>query len=388
MEEKDKMRETMTVTRSLRAVALSIVLLLPAAVLAAQSYSYEGLLDYMEQIRNDNDLPGLSVAVAVEGEIVFSEGVGVAELDNRTRATGRTVHNVGSVSKVLAVVGLMQLVEQGKVDLDATLQTHMPWYPEREHPITVRHILTHTSGIRHYNGVEFGPHDLLSLRHYDTFEEATELWRDDPLAYDTGSGWMYSSHAHNLQHGIVEAASGMDYEEYLKRYVWEPAGMFATQFDVPSRVVQNRGHGYVRGESGRFIHPEPEDPSYKYAGGGIISNVEDLVRFALAINDGRLLGPETVAEMHRSQLEPGIRQIDPSAPDGLGEPIAHEQALAWFIRTDQAGRRYPSHTGTVKGTRSFLANFDDYGVVVALQTNALPFDSARYGEAIAQMFLP
>ena len=114
MEEKEKMRETMTVTRSLRAVALSIVLLLPAAALAGQNWSYEGLLDYMEQIRNDNDLPGLSVAVAVDGEIVFSEGVGVAELDNRTRATGRTVHNVGSVSKVLAVVGLMQLVEQGE----------------------------------------------------------------------------------------------------------------------------------------------------------------------------------------------------------------------------------------------------------------------------------
>ena len=378
----------MTIVRPLRAVVLSAVLLLHAATLAAQSYSYEGLLDYMEQVRNDNDLPGLSVAVAVDGEIVFSEGVGVAELDNRTPTTGRTVHNVGSVSKVLAVVGLMQLVEQGEVDLDATLQTYMPWYPEREHPITVRHILTHTSGIRHYNGVEFGPHDLLRLRHYDDFQEATELWRDDPLAYETGSGWMYSSHAHNLQHGIVEVASGMAYEEYLKRFVWEPAGMMATQFDVPSRVVQNRGHGYVRGESGRFIHPPPEDPSYKYAGGGIISNVDDLVRFALAINDGRLLGPETVAEMHRPQLETGIRQIDPSSPDGLGEPIAHEQALAWFIRTDQAGRRYPSHTGTVKGTRSFLGNWNDYGVVVAIQTNALPFDSARYGEAIAQMFLP
>ena len=383
----------MTVARQGRAAALSLVLSLYAAgwavaPLAAQRPSYEGLLDYMEQIRNDNDLPGLSVAVAVDGEIVFSEGVGYAELDNRTPATGRTVHNVGSVSKVLAVVGLMQLVEQGRVDLDATVQTYMPWYPERAHPITVRHILTHTSGIRHYDGVEFGPHDLLRLRHYDDFEEATELWRDDPLAYETGTGWMYSSHAHNLQHGIVEAASGMDYEEYLKRFVWEPAGMFATQFDVPSRVVQNRGRGYMRGESGRFVHPPPEDPSYKYAGGGIISNVEDLVRFGLAINDGRLLAPETVAEMHRSQLEPGIREIDPSSPDGLGEPIAHEQALAWFIRTDQAGRRYPSHTGTVKGTRSFLANFDEYGVVVALQTNALPFDSARYGEAIAQMFLP
>jgi CubicO group peptidase (beta-lactamase class C family) len=347
--------------------------------------SREQLLDYMEQIRNDNDLPGLSVAVAVDGEIIFSEGVGYAELDNRTPATGRTVHNAGSVSKVLAVVGLMQLVEQEKVNLDATIQTYLPYYPEKTVPITVRQILTHTSGTRHYNGEEFGPHDLLRFRHYDTFEEATELWRNDPLLFEPGTAYMYSSHAQNLQHGIVEAASEMGFEEYLKRHVWEPAGMMATQFDVPSRVVQNRGHGYERDEESRFVHATPEDPSYKYAGGGIISNVEDLVRFAIAINEGRLLRPETIAEMYRPQVDPSWLEY---VPDGEPQPIGYVQALAWEIRTDQAGRQYPSKTGTVKGTRSFLANFDAYGVVVAIQANALPFDSARYGEAIAQMFLP
>lgn len=368
-----------------RASWVALLALTIPVVLAAQAFPREQLLDYMQQIRNENDLPGLSVAVAIDGEIVFSEGVGYAELDNRTPSTGRTVHNVGSVSKVLAVVGLMQLVEQGQVDLDATIQTYLPYYPEREHPITVRQILTHTSGIRHYNGVEFGPYGLLALRHYDDFEEATRLWRDDPLVYEPGTAWMYSSHAQNLQQGIVEAASGVDFEAYLKRHVWEPAGMLATQFDVPSRVIQNRGHGYVRDAQGRLGHAPPEDPSYKYAGGGIISNVEDLARFAMAVNDGRLLRPETVAEMYRPQIDPSIMQ---HVPGGVPRQLGHEQALAWFIRTDQAGRRYPSHTGTVKGTRSFIGNWQDHGVIVALQVNALPFDSARYGEAIAQMFLP
>lgn len=365
---------------------LATVLFLTSPSWLEGQVSRDQLLDYMEQVRNENDLPGISVAVAVNGEIVFSEGVGYAELDNRIPATGRTVHNVGSVSKVLAVVGLMKLVEEGKIDLDATIQTYLPYYPEREHPITVRHILTHTSGIRHYDGVEFGPYGLLALRHYDDFEEATELWRDDPLVFEPGTAWMYSSHAHNLQHGIVEAASGMDYEEYLKRFVYEPAGMMATQFDVPRRVVQNRGHGYVRDEQGFFIHPPPEDPSYKYAGGGIISNVEDMVRLGIALNSGRILRPETIAEMYRAQIDPSIAEYVQAG--GSPVPLAHEQALAWFIRTDQAGRRYPSHTGTVKGTRSFLANFHQHGVIVALQVNALPFDSAKYGEAIAQMFLP
>lgn len=361
-----------------------IGLALPATVVA-QSFSREQLLDYMEQIRNDNDLPGVSVAVAVDGEIVFSEGVGYAELDNRTPATGRTVHNVGSVSKVLAVVGLMQLVEKGEVDLDATIQTYLPYYPEKSFPITVRQILTHTSGTRHYNGVEFGPHGLLRFRHYDDFEEATLLWRNDPLVFEPGTAWMYSSHAQNLQHGIVEAASGMVFEDYLKRNVYEPAGMMATQFDVPERVVQNRGHGYGRDDQGRFVHAVPEDPSYKYAGGGIVSTVEDLVRLGIALNEVRLLRPVTIAEMYRPQIDASVMQY---APDREPRPLGHEQALAWFIRTDQAGRRYPSHTGTVKGTRSFLGNWVDSRVIVAIQVNALPFDSARYGEAIAQMFLP
>ena len=349
--------------------------------LIGQEFARDQVIDYMEQLRVDHDLPGISVAVAVDGKIVFSEGVGYAELDNRTPATGRTVHNIGSVSKVFAVVGLMQLVEAGSIDLDATLQQYMSYYPEQPSPITIRHILTHTSGIRHYRSGEFGPYGLLRFRHYDSFEEATRLWRDDPLVYDPGTAWMYSSHAHNLQHGIVESVTNEKYEEYLKYNVFEPAGMMATQFDVPARVVNNRGKGYVRDENGQFINAPNEDPSYKYAGGGILSNVEDMVRLALAINNGILLEPSTVSEMHRPQIDPSIKEY------GSDTPLGHEQGLAWFIRTDQAGRRYPNHTGTVKGTRSFIANFAKQGVVVALQVNSLPFDSARYGEAIAQMFL-
>ena len=352
---------------------------------AAAPVDRQQLLDYMERVRDDNDLPGLSVAVAVDGEMVFSGGVGYAELDNRTPQTGRSVHNAGSISKILAVVALMQLLEQGKLDLDATIQTHLPYYPEKKWPVTVRHILTHTSGTRHYNNVEFGEHRLLAMRHYDDFEEATRLWRDDPLLFEPGTLWSYSSHATNLIHGIVEKLTGEDFETYMRRHVFEPAGMLASQFDVPSRVIRNRGHGYVRDDQGRFVHPIWENPSYKYAGGGILSTAEDLVRFAIAINSGTLLQPETVRKMHEPQLDPSVKRF---VPDGEPQPRDFKQALVWRILEDQAGRSFPSHTGTVKGMRSFLANYHERGIVVALQANAIPFDSPRYGMAIAQMFLP
>ena len=88
--------------------------------------------------------------------------------------------------------------------------------------------------------------------------------------------------------------------------------------------------------------------------------------------------------MYRPQIEPSVRQ---HVTGGEPRPLGHEQAIAWFIRTDPAGRRYPSHTGTVKGTRSFLANFVEHGLVVAMQANALPFNPVPYGEAIAQMLI-
>jgi CubicO group peptidase (beta-lactamase class C family) len=341
--------------------------------------------DYLQQIRDETGVPGISVAIAVNNEIAFSTGVGYSDLDNGVPATGRTVHNVGSVSKVLALIPVMQLVEQGRVDLDATIQAYLPYFPEKQWPVTLRQILTHTSGIRHYDGEEFGPYDLLEMRHYDDFEEASKLWRDDPLLYEPGSYWYYSSHAVNLLHGVVEAVTGMDFEEYCRRYVWEPAGMLSTAFDVPWRIVQNRGRGYVRDPNGVLINPRYADVSYKYAGGGMISTVEDLARFAIALNDGTLLKPETVNQMYEVQLDPSVERY---VRNGEAMPLDHEQALLWWIRTDVQGRDFPSHTGTVKGTRSFLLNSPELGIVVTLQANGLPFDSAKYGMAIAQMFLP
>jgi len=127
------------------------------------------------------------------------------------------------------------------------------------------------------------------------------------------------------------------------------------------------------------------DVSYKYAGGGILASVEDLVRLGIALNAGRLMGPETVAEMYRVQLGTDILAY---AQDGLHSPLAFGQALGWRVQTDPQGRRFVSHTGTVLGTRSFVGLYSEPNVVVAIQANSLPFDSENYGRAILQMFLP
>ncbi len=363
-----------------------LLLLAPTLVLAQTSADdrTSAIVRYLEQVRNETGAPGITAAVGSNGEMVFSDGVGYAELDNRTPADGGTVWNVGSVSKVLAVGGVMQLVERGKVSLDDRIQEYVPSYPEKRAPITLEHILTHTSGIRHYRDGEFGPHGLFEARHFEDIGEAIEHFRDDPLMFEPGALYLYSSHAFNLLQGVVETASGLRFEEYMRRFVWEPAGMLSSSFDVPSRIVYKRGRGYVRNERGLLVNVRYVDPSYKYAGGGMLSTVEDLVRFGQALNDGTLMKPATLATMYAVHVDP-VMQLNRN-----GETVKRDfkMALGFQLDQDAKGHWYINKTGTVKGTRSVVLNYPEYDLVVAVQANALPFDSRKHAQAIAQMFLP
>ncbi|MBL8266723.1 serine hydrolase [Steroidobacter sp.] len=377
--------------RSQRRWLFALVLVFAGA--AAQAFDAGQIYGYLQRLQTDSGAPGVSAAVAVNGEIVFSGGYGIADLQSGMPQNGRSVHNIGSISKTQAVVAVMQLVERGKLDLDAPVQTWAPWFPKKQKPITLRMVLTHTSGIRHYKDGEFGPAEVLSFRQYDNIEESTRFWRDDPLMFEPGKYWMYSSFATNLLHAVVEAASGQGFEDYLRKNVWQPAGMVDTQFDVPARIVARRGKGYeLNRKSGQWENAQDENVSYKYAGGGMISTDEDLLRFASALNAGKLLNAKSLAEMYRLQLAPDIQtppeegksQRKPSPSRGLS------QALIWRVGKDASGRAYAGHSGAVKGTGSMLLNYRDQNVVVALHING---DSGKVSvesaaDALAQMFLP
>ena len=371
-------------TRRTAIAALLVAMLALLAPAVTAQTDGDAIVDYLEQVRHQTGAPGITAAVAVDGEIVFSGGVGYAELDNQTPADGATVWNVGSVSKVMASVAVMQLVQSGKVGLDDEIREYVPSFPQKRAPVTLRQILTHTSGIRHYRAGEFGPHGLRSMRFFDDFDEAIQHFTQDALLFEPGTLWFYSSHAYNLLQGVVEQASGLGFEDYMRTHVWQPAGMLSSAFDVPSRVVHRRGRGYWRTDAGTIVNSRYEDVSYKYAGGGMLSTVEDLVRMGVAINNGTLLGPEAVAKMHAPHVDPVVQFRTDAEP----RELPFRQALGWDLYTDASGRAYISKTGTVRGTRSVVINYPDHALVVAVQANIVPFDSRARGVAIAQMFLP
>jgi CubicO group peptidase (beta-lactamase class C family) len=355
---------------------------------------------YLARLAAQSGSPGVSAAVAVKGEIVFSGGVGIEDVQSGLPESGLIVHNIGSISKTIAVVALLQLVEQGKVDLDAQLQTYVPWFPRKPWPITVRQILTHTSGIRTYKDGEFGAGETVNLHHYTQFEPATRFWRDDPLVFEPGTRWLYSSYAVDLAQAIVEEASGEPFEEYLTERVWRPAGMLGTQLDVVSRIVAQRGHGYVRNQKTGLLENAPdEDVSYKYAGGGVIATDEDLCRFAHALNAGVLLKPKTLQQMYTLQLPPDIlnapedeeTQAYERAHPGMHPPsMGRKQALIFRVGHDPSGRPYAYHPGKVKGVGSMLLSFYIDDVVVALHFNADmgAVDKEAAALALASLFSP
>lgn len=322
---------------------------------------------YLEQLWRTSGVPSITVAVARQQQIVFSGAVGYADLDNLVPATASTVYNIGSISKVMATVAVMQLIGEGRVHLDDPIQQYVPDFPEKGAPITLWHLLTHTSGIRHYRPFDF-PHGLEddNVATYATLGEAISLFKDDSLLFRPGAFYSYTSYGVNLLQGVVETASGLGFEDYMQTRVWGPAGMSSSSFDLPERIVRHRARGYklVDGQV-RNYYPN-ENVTYKFAGGGMLSTAEDLVRFGNALLGDVLLRKELTDSMFTPQFS-GILHFDEGG--GAPQPLRWRQALMWRIRDDEKGRPYVHHSGTVKGFNACLILYREEGLVVAVIEN-------------------
>lgn len=361
---------------------LSLLLLRPANVLAQTPASRSS--DLLDTLLRSSEAPSITVAAARDERIVFSRSAGYADLESLSVATPATIYNIGSISKVMTAVAVMQLVEKGLVALDDPIQMYVPEFPEKEKPITIWHLMTHTSGIRHYLPDDFpGEPWSDNVANYGSTAEAIGIFKDDPLLFEPGSYYRYSSYAVNLLQGVVESASGLGFEEYMTRNVWAPAGMLSSSFDRPERIVSGRARGY-RFEDGKIVNDYPnENVTYKFASGGMLSTAEDLVRFGVALEGGRLLMPGTTERMFTNQL-PGVLEWNGDDPPS---ELRWEQALMWRIRRDEEDRPYINHCGSVKGFNACLIIYRDENLIVGIIDNGSGKAAGlREARAFAEIF--
>jgi CubicO group peptidase (beta-lactamase class C family) len=292
--------------------------------------------------------PGLAIAVAVRGRVVWSEVCGYADRRARIPVTRATQFRVGSVSKTLTAAAAARLVQDGKLDLDAPIRRYVPSFPEKAHPITSRGLLAHTAGIRHYQGNE-----ALSTSRYSSVTDALRIFANDPLLFRPGTQYSYSSYGFNLVGAAIEAVSREPFAAAVTEHVLRPLGMKLTMTD-DGRKRPSWAALYEVTSSRRAVRAPRVDLSNRWPSGGFRSSAEDLALFGSRLGDVDFLGKAIQEEFFAEQT--------------LADGTSTHYGLGFEVGRAPFGRVI-GHTGNVVGGTAFLLAQPDAGVAIALATN-------------------
>lgn len=347
--------------------ALGAVLL--AGLLGAQQPApwAEAVAAAIRQQMAKDRIPGLSCAVGTGDDIPFAQGFGLADVENDVPATAATVYRLASISKPVTAVAAMQLAERHKLDLDADVHGFLPGWPAKRWPVTVRQLLAHQGGVRHYL-----PGEAESTVHFATQSDALARFANDPLLHEPGTAYAYSTFGFNLVAAAVEQASGQPFAAYVREHIALPSGAPTLQDDDVRRVVRGRAQGYVfAGDT--LQNSALMDSSYKLGGGGLCCSAPDLVRFAQALQRGRLVPPTALATMWTPVQPRGGKRSD----YGLG-----------FRITQHGGRKVVLHGGAQSRVSTMLYMLPDQGITVALLCNLEKVKLQGLAQQIAALVPP
>lgn len=323
--------------------------------------------DFIRTQLQERHVPGAALAVIKNGRIVKAEGYGLASVEFNAAATKDTVFEIGSVSKQMTAAGIMLLVEDGKVSLDEKISKYLKASPESWKDVTVRHLLTHTSGIKNYTGLS-------------GFELTKRLKRDDfikalsahPLEFEPGERWNYSNSGYNLLGFIIETVSGKSYWDFMRERVFLPLKMTQTADRDPLYVIKNRATGY-EWENNQLVGRD-YDLTDVFSAGAIVSTVTDLAKWDAALRGDAFLKPAS-----KAQIWTPVKFND-------GKPYPY--GFGWNV-TEFRGHKLYSHGGQTAGFAASIHRFVDDNLTVIVLTNL--GDQGLGGtiaKGVAKIYLP
>jgi len=350
--------------RTISLIISTIIFLLP--VLPAQPEKAVQVAEEIAQnLFDTKGYPGMAIAVAKGHEWQWTTSYGYADIeDSVTIDPEKSLFRIGSVSKTLTSVGLMQLYERGRIDLDAEVQNYVVEFPQKKYPVTVRQLAQHVGGIRHYEGMEFS-----NNIHYETVREGLGIFVNDSLKFKPGTEYAYSSYGWNLISAAMETASGMDFLTYMHDRVFVPSGMTSTYPDDATSDMTNRVTFYEKGRVPSIL----VDNSYKWAGGGFLSTCTDLVRFSQAILNNSLISAETLAvALQTYTLENGEETT---------------RGIGFEVKEDEQGRPWIGHGGGSVGGTTMLVIYPEQELIVVVMVNQSGAGVRNVAFGIAQQFL-
>jgi serine beta-lactamase-like protein LACTB, mitochondrial len=345
-EERMNLRTHHRVGMALLILSLFILSLWAATpVVAAQesklsSEKHAQIESAISKFMSAHSVPGLSAAIVENGELEWSQGYGMADLENFVPATASTLYRLASVSKPITAIAAMQLWEHGKLDLDAPVQNYCPAFPRKEWPITTRQLLGHLGGIRHYRSDSQDDPETGNTRHFlDPISAGLQFFANDPLTAKPGTKFSYTTQGFTVIGCATEGASGEKYVEYVRKSIFLPAGMTRTVQDDLIAIIPSRTRYYHKDDSGKVVNANLLDSSYKVPGGGWLSSADDMARFEVAILSDRLIHRATRDVMWSRQK--------------LADGSQSDYALGWSTGKD-AGLATFGHLGGQQGTSTLI----------------------------------
>ncbi len=277
---------------------ISTALLFSAATASAQLVqpSDDALAEldrWFQAYLDENNIPGGLVAVASRGRIIHLQPYGMANVELSVPVTDSTVFEIGSISKQFVSAAVMLLVEEDRLGLDNPIHQYLPHLPSEWLGVTVRHLLTHTSGIPDYEQIR--TYDVYGFRL--TPEEVIRIAHSRPMDFAPGAGWYYSNTGYFLLSMIVERVEGRPLGQVLRSRIFEPLGMRQTRMADPEAIIPHRAAGYWVNRAGALINRRPTETTATLGAGGILTSVYDLVKWDEALYGEQLLSAESKATM-------------------------------------------------------------------------------------------
>ena len=323
----------------------------------------------------EQNLPGVSVAVGVDGDIVWAEGFGWSNIESKGRVSPETRFRTGGISMALTSVAVGLLLERNKLNLDDEIQKYVAEYPKKQWPVTLRQLMGHLGGVRRDNGDE---ESLLVL--CEQTSDGLQRFADAGLMFEPATQFRYTTYGWILVSAAVDAAAREPFVNFMRAEVFEPLGMASTTMDSTTDTQPERATLYFPkfAADNRYGPQAARSGDYScFAGGGaFISTPSDLVRFGLAINGGKLLQSATLTTLRTPQ------KLTSGAETGYG--------LGWDLETvSLAGEstRMVGHDSEFSiGGSASLATFPDRRLVVAVMTNTSFANTSSVATTIAQAF--
>ena len=319
---------------------------------------------YLKSQIQEHRIPGLTLKVIRNGKMIKTAAYGLANIELNVPTKRETVFEIGSITKQFTAAGILLLAQEGKLSVDDKISMHLKGTPEAWANVTIRHLLTHTSGIKSYTGL-----NGYQLWRHLTQEQFIQSIGKEPMDFKPGDSWNYCNTGFNLLGYIIENVSGKNYWDFMRQRIFQPLGMTATTNRLPSLMIPNRAAGYE--QTNHVWMNRDSDLTEVFSAGAIASTVGDLAKWDAALDGDRLLNAASKEQMW--------------TPVKLNDGKARKYGFGWNVDAVE-GHKNIGHGGSTSGFSASNQRFPDDRLAVIILTNTDEEIATTLAKKVATFF--